>query len=301
MKNWILIIIFITGFFLSCGENHYRGQNPQKIRTQSDSNNLSENKSNEETAIKVAISAMISPKETFSLYEELLKYIEKKLGVSIKLKQRKSYQEVNNLLKEGNLDFAFICSGAYVVAKREFPLELLAAPLVNGKPFYQAYIIANKKSKIENFEDFKGKSFAFTDPLSNTGYKYALKLLDEQKYSTENFFNNTIFTYAHDYSIQAVARELVDGASIDGLVYEYLLENHPERVEEIKVISKSENFGIPPFVYTSKSDTQIIARVREILLNMHNNPDGKKILKKMKIDKFEIVSHSNYKSIEEFN
>ena len=67
---------------------------------------------------------MISPKKTFYLYEKLLKYNEKNLGVPIKLKQRKSYQEVYNLLEEGKLDFAYVCSGAYVVAKRKFPLKI---------------------------------------------------------------------------------------------------------------------------------------------------------------------------------
>ena len=234
-------------------------------------------------------------------YENLFKYIEKKIGVSIKLKQRRTYQEVNDLLKEGKLDFAFVCSGAYVVARREFPLKLLVAPVINGRTYYQAYIIVNKKSEIDKFLDFKGKSFAFTDPLSNTGYKYTLKLLNEMGYNPKNFFKKTIFTYAHDNSIQAVARGLVDGATIDGLVYEYLQKKFPERVSQVKIIKKSEWFGIPPFVYVPNKHDKLIKQIQKVLLNMHNDEEGKKILEDLGIEKFKIVSPKIYDYLEQFN
>ena len=282
--------------------NHYGDKEPLNLEL----GNLGENQQDTEKKVDnktvyVAISTMISPKETFSLYENLLKYIEKKLNISIKLKQRKTYEEVNNLLKDGKLDLAFICSGAYVVAKRKFPVKLLAAPQVNGKPYYQAYIIVNKNSEIETFDDLKGKSFAFTDPLSNSGYKYVIKLINEKRTTYEDYFSNTIFTFAHDYSIQAVARELVDGAAVDGLVYEYLKAKHPERVANVKIIKKSEYFGIPPFVYTSKSNPETIEKIREILINMHKDETGKKILNDLQIEKFVIVEPSLYKTIESFN
>ena len=115
----------------------------------------------------VAISSMISPVETFNLYKDLIDYISKKMGIAIEFKQRKTYGEVNDLLEKRQLDFAFICTGAYWEAKKKFPLELLVVPVVNGKPTYQSYIIVNKESGINSFDELKGKSFAFTDPLSN--------------------------------------------------------------------------------------------------------------------------------------
>lgn len=51
----------------------------------------------------VAISVMISPTETFNLYKDLIDYISPKLGVPNEFKQRKTYAEVNELLKENKL------------------------------------------------------------------------------------------------------------------------------------------------------------------------------------------------------
>ena len=299
---YVSIILFLI-LFNSCNKtNHYNNQKPIKIEIGNKQQiNLDENKTKNVKTINVAISTMISPKKTFYLYENLLRYIEKKLGIKIILKQRKSYQEVNDLLEEGKLDFAYVCSGAYVVAKRRFPIKILAVPQMNHKTYYQAYIIVNKKSRYKTFDDLKGKSFAFSDPLSNTGYKYVLKLLKQRHTNADEFFSKTIFTYAHDYSIQAVERGLVDGATVDGLVYDYLKTNDPAKIKNIKIIRKSPNFGIPPFVYAPNSDPVLIKKIQNILLKMDKNKEGEKILKKLQIEKFVIVKPDIYNSLESFN
>lgn len=292
-----LIIIFSFLFFNGCTSNN----DLPEVKVKSEEETQIENYLEEGKVLSVAISTMLSPKETFSLYEELLKYIEEKAGYKIKLKQRRTYKEVNDLLKEGKLDFALVCTGAYLVAQKEFNLELLAAPVIEGKTFYQAYIIVNRNSSLVNFSDLRGKSFAFTDPLSNTGYSYVIKLLKDKNTAPEEFFNRTIFTYAHDNSIQAVSRNLVDGATVDGLVFDYLKEKTPERVEQLKVIHKSEWFGIPPFVYVPGRNDLLIKEIQKILIEMHLDETGKKILDDLSIDKFVIVKPEIYKGIEIFN
>jgi len=189
-------------------------------------------------------------------------------------------------LKEKKLDFAFICTGAYIQEKNELPVELLVVPVVNGRPFYNAYVITNKQRGITTFNDFKGKSFAFTDPLSNTGYLFVVNLLKEKRTSPEKFFSKTIFTYAHDYSIQAVARNIVDGASVDGLVYDFIAHTQPEKLKTVKIIMKSKDYGIPPFVVQKGMNPKLKKKLKNIMLNLHNDPKGKELLKKIMIDKF---------------
>ena len=54
---------------------------------------------------------MISPKETFIYYRQILDYIASGLGRNVELVQRKTYSEVNELIGKGEIDVAFICSG----------------------------------------------------------------------------------------------------------------------------------------------------------------------------------------------
>lgn len=247
--------------------------------------------------LKVAVAAIISPRETFRYYEDLLKYVSGKIDYKIEFKQRKTYEEVNRLVENQEVDIAFICSGAYVEGKDQNTMELLAVPVCNGHPFYQAYVIVHNSSTIQSFNDLKGKSFAYTDPMSNTGKLYAEKRIHELRFSENSFFKNTVFTYAHDVSIQLVAKQMVDGATVDGLIFDYLKVFHPERVKNIRIIEKSENFGIPPVVVPIGLNAGLKAKLRDILLTMHLDTSGKEILDKLLIEKFLPGNDAEYNSL----
>ena len=235
---------------------------------------------------KVAVGAMISPKETFVYYRQLLDYISGNLGRDIELVQRKTYQEINELLGLGQIDLAFICSGPYVTGKEKYGFELLATPQVQGSHFYRSYLIVNKESPFQRLEDLRGRVFAFTDPNSNTGKlvpTYWLAQMDERP---ESFFGKTIYTYSHDNSTLAVARALVDGAAIDSLIWEYYHHKNPVFTAKTKIIKKSDPYGIPPLVASGNLDQGLKARIRQLLLSLHKEPEGEKILKELMIDRF---------------
>lgn len=288
---YIITIVIIISILLSCN------QDKEIIIENIFEENLAENKQlkKDDSSITVAISAMISPKETFKYYGELLDYISKKLNKKIIYKQYPSYSEVNNLLISNKVDFAFICSGAYIRDKND--LKILVAPVCKGMPYYQAYIITHKKNNIRNFNSFFNKSFAYTDPMSNTGKLYVEKLLKEKNISSDKFFSSIIYSKSHDISIQLVQKNIVDGATVDGLIYEYYLKFSPNKVSNINVIHKSKYFGIPPIVTNNKIDEKLFTSIQEIFLNMKTDETGKEILDKLMIDYFTVVSDTIYNDI----
>lgn len=293
-------IVFLASMllFFGCNDSNQKSKEPVIIdfsKQGSEQGQLSNNDSIHK--LKVVVSAIITPHETFIYYRDLFDYISEKLNYEVEFKQRKTYQEANDLLANNEVDMAFICSLAYVMAKEENTVELLAMPLYNGKPFYQAYIIAHKSSNIENFQQFKGKSFAYTDPLSNTGKLYAQKRIKELGFNLETYFSKTMYSNAHDASIQLVSKKIVDGATVDGLIFEYLAKHHPEKVKNIKVIEKSEDFGIPPVVVSKNIDAETKQKLKNIFLNLHKDSIGKQILNKLLIDKFIEGNDANYNSI----
>lgn len=247
--------------------------------------------------VYIAIASMISPKETFIYYNDLVNYVSKEVGHPIFIKQKKTYEEVNELLENGEVDFAFICSGAYVDILKKRKVKLLAVPKVDGELFYNALIIAHKGHGISDFSDFKGHSFAFTDPLSNTGRLFPMMKLAELKKNETDFFSKTTFSYGHDISIQLVNRGIIDGASVHGLIFDYLESYNPERVENIEIIERSERFGIPPVVAPRSLDRKTFEKYQEVFLNIHHDSIGSQILEKLNIDSFEVVGDSLYQNV----
>jgi len=235
---------------------------------------------------KVAVGSIMSAQETVVYYHQLLEYIANKLGRQIQLVQRKTYGEINELIGMGQIDLAFICSGPYAGGKEKFGFQALAMPRVRGSHLYQAYLIVNKDSPFQKLDDLRGKSFAFTDPESNTGKLVPTYWLNKTGAKPEDFFGKTIYTYSHDNSIRAVAMSLVDGAAVNGQVWEYYNYSDPVFAAKTRIIKRSQPFGNPPVVASSRVPHQMKERIRNLLLKMHLDPKGKKILDELMIDGF---------------
>ncbi len=294
MNNYKLILFIILVLSLSCTNI----SNEKTIVDFADTiSQEPDNLTHGQKAVYIAIASMTSPKETFTYYSDLVQYISEKVGHPIYIKQKKTYEEVNRLLENSEVDFAFICSGAFTEEYKRGKIKLLVAPEIDQKTSYQAYIITQKDSEINKFEDFENKQFAFTDPLSNTGRLFPLKLLTNLNKNEQEFFQKTIYTYGHDISIQMVNRGIIDGASVHGLIFDYLSKYYPGKVKNIKVIQKSETFGIPPIVTPKSLDKEYFEKYQKVLLDIHNDSIGKGILDKLLINKFVIVEDSIYKSV----
>jgi len=251
--------------------------------------------------LRVAVAAIISPKETFVYYRQLLDYIGGKLGSEIEFVQRKTYGEINELLARGQIDIAFICSGPYALGKEKYGLELLATPQVQNSHFYQSYLIVNTNSAFRSLADLIGTIFAFTDPDSNSGKLVPTVWLAQMGETPEAFFRKTIYTYSHDNAILAVARGLVDGAAVDGLIWEYFHQKNPIFTSKTRIIRKSEPYGIPPIVASKSLTPQLKALIRQELLAMHQDNEGKKILNELLIDRFISPRDEWYDSIRKMN
>lgn len=249
---------------------------------------------NESSVILVAVSTMISPKETYFYYQELFEYLSNALGKEVKFIQRETYKEVNDLLIKNEVDIAFICTGAYL--ENQDQIDLLVAPVCYGKPYYQAYVIVNKESNIERFEQLKNKTFVYTDPLSNTGKQYAERRVTLLGYTDQNYFKKIIYSGAHDISIQLINSNMSDGATIDGLIYDYMYINNRDRLKNIKIIEKSKFYGIPPIVCSKAINQKLKLDFQNILTSMNKDSIGKSILNNLLIDKFVIVTDTLYKN-----
>lgn len=251
--------------------------------------------------LRIGMGAMITPREGYVYYQRLQGYIEKKLGLPVQLVDRESYDEMNGLLESGGVDAAFVCAGPYVEGKVKFNLELLAMPLVKGKPVYYSYIIVHKDSSIDSFKDLRGKVFAFADPKSNSGKLVPTYMLAKMKETPESYFSRVEYTYGHDKSIRAVAENIVDGAAVDSLIWEYTAIKNPEITGQTRIVVKSDAYGIPPMVVRPGIDPEIKKRLKDILLSASNDPEGKEILKGMMIDAFVAGDDKNYDSIRAMN
>ncbi|MGQ9903207.1 MAG: substrate-binding domain-containing protein [Anaerolineae bacterium] len=249
--------------------------------------------------LRVAVAAVISPRGTVESYRPLLDYLSRRLSRPVELVQRRTYAEVNDLLEQGEVDVAFVCTSAYVAGHDQFGMELLAAPQVNGAAVYHSVLVVPAESAARSIADLRGKVFAFTDPMSTSGRMYPTWLVQQLGATPESFFARTFFTYSHDDAIRAVAEGLADGAAVDSLVYDFATRREPALREKTRLIHRSPSFATPPVVVRPGTRPQLKAELRQALLDLADDPHsaGDAALQAIGVERFILIEDSAYDSV----
>ena len=250
-----------------------------------------------QTPLRAGVASMITPVSAVKYYQQVVDYLGEKLGVPSEMVHRTTYDEIDVMLENNAVDVAFICSSPYVLDKEKFGVELLVAPQVSGEVYYHSNIIVHKDSPIETFEQLRDLTFAFVDPKSNTGRLYPTYFLAKRDELPDIFFSSYQYSYSHNKSVEMVAKNRVDGASVDSIVYDYMVATGSPYAKQTKIIHRSPKFGIPPVVVPPNISPYLKESLRSIFLEMHDDPEGKLILEGMKIERFVEVPDANYDGI----
>lgn len=249
-----------------------------------------------EPNFRFGIAPIISPEKNYSLYRKLSLYLGRKLDGRVELIFQKDYAAINKMVEDGTVDFASICSGAFQFLSKDH-ISVLAIPIVRGRSTYNSYIITQKNSGARTFRELKGKTFLLSDPLSMTGTMYPRYLLRQTGETTATFFSKVFFSFSHDHTIYLVNQGVVDGAAVNSQIYDLMKEEEPKSVQNIAIIDVSMDFTAPPWVSSPSLNKKGFDRIRRILLQMHRNPEGIRILARMKIDRFDIPPDNAYSNV----
>ena len=129
------------------------------------------------------------------------------LQAKVSFVQRRSYQAIVTLLKSKEADAAWLCGYPYVL-NRDF-LDLIAVPVYNGASLYQSYLVVNSSDKsTKTIKDLGQTVFAYSDPLSNSGFLVPRHILLTAGISPDQFFRKTFFTYSHQKLSRQFRNEL---------------------------------------------------------------------------------------------
>lgn len=224
-------------------------------------------------------------------------YLQSHLARPVTFVQRGSYREIVDLLREGKLEFAWLCGYPYVNNKNSF--RLVAVPLYHGEPLYQSYLIVPGSDKLtQSLSDLHSKIFAFSDPDSNSGHLYTEYTLAKQGNNPSSFFAKTFFTWSHRKVVEAVATGLAQGGAVDGYVWDTLALSHPELTSRTRIVSKSPQFGHPPFVAGSTTTDRDSAALQQVLFHMTQDENGARLLNRLNLDGFVVGNDHLFDSIE---
>lgn len=254
--------------------------------------------------ITIAMTAAFVSEKGVGVYEEISDYLEKKTGFPVEFVSGLSYSTINSLVESGAAQIAFVCGYPYVLAhdgKENPSVKLLAAPvnagaLYKGQPKYYSYIIVNKDSPITKFEELKGKTWVYNDEISNSGYNMPrAKMVSIGE--TNGFFGKILKSGSHEESIRMVGAGEADASAVDSLVLDYALAEKEPYASKVKIIETLGPAGVPPVVYSASMPEEKMQKIKQALLDMKNDSEGKTILAKAYLSGFVDVTDENYDDV----
>ena len=167
-------------------------------------------------------------------YKPLADYLSRQLGREVKLRTVDSWEGLAKSLASGETDMALMGPWGYVLANHQAGAEAVATILYQGKPEYFAIMVTSPKSGINKIDDMKGKTFAFGDKGSTSGYlipnhEFMLRGIDPDK-----FFSKVIYTKHQAIETQVTRGELDAGADYnrnrDAMIEQGLIKAADSRI-----------------------------------------------------------------------
>jgi phosphonate transport system substrate-binding protein len=152
-------------------------------------------------------------------FDNLVKYLEKQLGVPIEVKVATDYAGVITGMQFKHVDFAYFGPKSYVeAAKRANAEGFVIEVSMDGSKGYYGVIITKKGSGFKTMADLKGKVWAFVDPNSTSGTLVPLVyFLNELKIEPETYFSKVIYSGSHEASMISIKTGKIDAASTNDL------------------------------------------------------------------------------------
>ena len=220
-----------------------------------------------------------NPEKLLGDIKVISKYLSNLIGVPVRGFVTSDHAAAVEALRNNDADISFMGALPFVIAEKEVGAEVILSEVYRGKPVYTGRVFVRRDSGIARMEDLRGKSIAFADPISESGYLYPLQSfvdagLLKQGEDPKAFFGEVYFAGGYQQAMQAVATGLVDAAGASQ--YAELLLSADQQAE-VKWIVESD--PIPSHVVISRMglDQALKDKFVAAMLTL-NKPENKRLL-----------------------
>jgi len=242
-----------------------------------------------------------NPEKLLTDAEVISAWLANELGVPVRGFVTADHAAAVEALRNGSADISFMGALPYVLANRHIGATILLAEVYRGMASYTGRIFVRADSGIEQLADLRGRSIAFADPISESGYLYPLDTfveagLLERGEEPRRFFSRVFFAGGYQQAIQAVVAGLVDAAGVSQ--YADLLLS-PAQQAEVRWIAESRPIPSHTVIARQDLDPELSARFVSAMLKL-NDPENRYLLQHVYgPDGYELPNPAAYEEVAE--
>jgi ABC-type phosphate/phosphonate transport system substrate-binding protein len=236
-------------------------------------------------------------------YERIAAYLADRLDGPVEFLAGVPWEERHRRLDAGEIDLAFICGLPYTrkYDRPDRPIELLCAPVMagsryGGRPIYFTDVVVRREHPARAFPDLRGRSWAYSDEGSHSGYnvmRHHLLALGE----TRGYFGRVVGSGSQQRSIQMVLTGEIEASGIDSTVLELEQAQRPDLAGSLRTIAAVGPSPIPPVVVARGLAAPLKTRLQELFFGISEDSLGRAILAEGRMTGFVRVYDRDYDPI----
>ncbi|KJC50619.1 hypothetical protein UB31_12300 [Bradyrhizobium sp. LTSP849] len=154
--------------------------------------------------------------EGMSRWGEMAEYLASALRTKVVVRQTTDYAGTIEALRSKRLELAYLGAAGYAQAwlVTQANVEPIAAVVAaGGDTGYYSMIIVKSDSNYRTVDDLQGKTLAYTDPNSTSGFEVPSFFLRKEGKDPSKFFAKTGFAGTHENAVMAVYNGTYDAAA----------------------------------------------------------------------------------------
>ncbi|WP_208728345.1 phosphate/phosphite/phosphonate ABC transporter substrate-binding protein [Oceanidesulfovibrio indonesiensis] len=198
------------------------------------------------------------------VWEDFLAHMSKVTGKKIVFFPVQSNAAQLEAMRAGRLHVAGFNTGSNPIAVNcagFVPFAMMAAK--DGSFGYEMEIVTHVDSGIKEVEDIRGKSLAFTQPTSNSGFKAPSAILKaEFGMEAEKDFTPS-FSGKHDNSILGAVNKDYDAAAVANSVLNRMIERGVVDASQLRTVYKSQTFPTTGYGHAYNLKPELAEKVKE--------------------------------------
>ncbi len=208
--------------------------------------------------------------------QAILEIVAKHTGLKVDTFVGSDYNATIEALRSGHVDVALLGPFSYVLATTQAPVEAFAVTVIakTMQPSYRSIIIARKESPITSLETIKGRTFAFVDPGSTSGYMVPAAAFILAGITPEKEFAKVMYSGGHDATIVAVAEGKVEAGSVADRIYERGCAKGLADCNKLKIVWTSDPIPNDPLLYRKNLPEDLKKKIRDAFYSVRNLPFG---------------------------
>ncbi|NJK95719.1 MAG: phosphate/phosphite/phosphonate ABC transporter substrate-binding protein [Bacteroidales bacterium] len=233
--------------------------------------------------------------------QKIIDFLTGETGYNFQLHVTKNYDDMIAAFGTGSADIGIMNSLSYIKAREDFGVTAKLRAIRYGKSTYFGQIVTNASRGIKSLKDLEGKTIAYTDRSSTSGYLFPQRIIKNAGVKP----GKIVFAGKHDTVVKMVYEGIADaGATFyseptsTGTIRDArarLIDKYPDVEEKVKILTITNPIPNDPVVFAKDLPTEMSYKISLGLIKYLLTEEGKKTMMELySTDGFMRCSDADY-------